>query len=109
MTFVASLRSCCALTMASAWPRRLFSMMAVWLNTLVLAEDTIGKHVPSPANLQRPVPVVEKLDVLALKALRNFGLLQDDLLAVVVEGELRANVTLLAMTQDIVQPGSGRS
>ena len=50
---------------------------------LVLAEDAIGKDVTSPADFQRLVPVVEEFDVLPLKFIRNIGLLQDDLLAVV--------------------------
>ena len=75
----------------------------------VLAEDTIGKNVTSPANFQRSVSIVEQLDVLTLQSLRNFGLLQDDLLAVVVERELCADVALLAVAEDVVQPGRSRS
>lgn len=54
-------------------------------DALILAEDAVGKHVPSPADFQRLVPVIEQLHVLACKALCHFGLLKDDLLAVVVE------------------------
>src|ERR1700754_375914 len=75
---------------------------------LILAEDAVGKNVISPANLQRLIPIVEEFDVLAFKALRNVGLLKDDPLAVVVEGELGADVALLPVTEDVVQPGSGR-
>jgi hypothetical protein len=79
------------------------------VDTLVLAEHAVGKNVASPANFQRLVPVVEQLDVLAFKALRHFGLFHDDLLAVVVEGELRADVALLTVAENVVQPRSGRS
>lgn len=78
-------------------------------DTLVLAEYVIGKHVASPAHFQRPVPVVEQLDILTFKTLRHIGLLQDDLLAVVVEGDLGPDVALLAVAENIVQPWSGRS
>jgi hypothetical protein len=44
--------------------------------------------------------VVEEFDVLALKALRDLGLFQNDLPTVVVERELGAHVALLAVTQD---------
>ena len=41
---------------------------------------------------------------MTLKALRNLRLLQDDLLAFIVESELDADIALLAMTQDVVKP-----
>ncbi len=71
-------------------------------HTLVLAEHAIGKQVLSPADLKRLVPVIEQFHVLTLKALCDLGLLQDHLLAVVVEGELGADVALFAVTEDVV-------
>ncbi len=39
-------------------------------DSLVLAEDTIGKRVAFPANFQRPVGEIVKLDILACQLLR---------------------------------------
>src|ERR1700753_491449 len=44
--------------------------------------------------------------MLACEALRDIAALEDDLLAVVVEGELGADVTLFAVAQNVVQPRS---
>jgi hypothetical protein len=66
-------------------------------NTLLFAENSIGKQESLPPDLEGPVREVVKLDVLACDVLRNVVSLQDDLLAVIVEGELRPYISLLAM------------
>ena len=73
-------------------------------HTPILFEDTIGKRDPLPAHLERPVRIVVKLDVLPAKLLRHGASLQDDLLAVVRHGKLLANVSLLAVAEDVLQP-----
>ena len=66
-------------------------------DTLVLAEDTVGKQHALPTHLKGPVEEVVELDVLAGKLLGDSASFQDDLLAVVVEAELGADVALFAM------------
>src|SRR5258707_14466720 len=75
-------------------------------NTLFLAEDTVGKRVTSPSDLQAPIRKVVKINVFTAQAFRQLTALQDDLLPVVRHSQLFADVTLFAVTQDIVQPVS---
>src|SRR6266702_7839109 len=96
--------SCCAFTTVSAWPSRLFSTTAVWLTTLILVEDPVGKHLPLPAHLQAPVGEVIEVDILAAQLLGDSTAIQDELLAIVRQGQLLANVTLFAVTEDVAQP-----
>src|ERR1700743_2127104 len=72
-------------------------------DSLIFTEDTIGKRNTVPSHLQRPVWEVVKFDIFASQALRYFVAFQDDLLAVVVEAQLRADIALFTMAQDIVQ------
>jgi len=75
-------------------------------HTLVLAEDPIGKRVALPAHLERPVGEVVDLDILTRQLVGKLTPVQDDLTAVISEAELLAHMTLLAMAQDVSQPGS---
>src|SRR5260370_41288548 len=72
---------------------------------LVLAEDAIGKRVPFPSHLERPISEVVDLDVLACQLVCQLTPLEDDLSAIVGEGKLLAEATLLAMAQDVSQTG----
>ena len=70
--------------------------------------DAIGKRDALPAHLKVPIRVVEVIDILARKFFRCLVAFQDDLPAVLVEAELRIEVALLAMAQDIGQPRLGQ-
>jgi hypothetical protein len=75
-------------------------------DALVLAEDTVGKRVAFPSHLQPGIREVVKFNVLTAKAFGDIVSFQDDLLAVKGQGQLLADVTLFAVTQDVVQPSS---
>jgi hypothetical protein len=72
---------------------------------LVFVEDAIGKQVTFPSHLERPICEVVNLDVLACQLVCQFTTLQDDLPSVVRKGKLLAEVTLLAMAEDVGQTG----
>jgi hypothetical protein len=72
---------------------------------LVLAEDAIGKRVPFPSHLERAICEVVDLDILACQLVCYLTSLENDLSAVVSQGKLLAEVTLLAMAQDVSQAG----
>jgi hypothetical protein len=61
--------------------------------------------VPFPSHLERPIREVIDVDVLACQLVCQFTALQDDLPSVVRKGKLLAEVTLLAMTEDVGQIG----
>jgi hypothetical protein len=60
-------------------------------DTLVLAEDTVGKRVTFPSDLQSAVREVIKIKILTARPLN---------------GQLLADVALFTVTEDIVQSGS---
>ena len=66
---------------------------------LVLAEDAIGKRVPFPWHLEWAICEVVDLDILACQLVCYLTS------AVVGQGKLLAEVTLLAMAQDVSQAG----
>jgi hypothetical protein len=82
----------------------LFSTTAAWFTRRVLLEDAKGKRDALPSHLERPVRIVVKLDVLSAELLRHGAALKDDLLAVVGQGKLVANVSLLTVAENILQP-----
>jgi hypothetical protein len=73
-------------------------------HALILVEDPVGKHLSLPAHLQAPISEVIEIDILAAKLLGEGTAIQDELLAIVRQGQLPANVTLFAVTQDVAQP-----
>jgi hypothetical protein len=42
-------------------------------DSLILAEDAIGKRLPFPSHFQRPVGEIEELDILATQTFGNIG------------------------------------
>jgi len=54
-----------------------------------------------PPDLQGLIGEVVDFDISASQSFSKFSLLQDDLLPVVMERQLCANIALLAMAQDI--------
>ena len=66
-------------------------------DTLILADDAVGKRDTLPAQFHRPVWIVGQLHVLAGQFLCNFAPVQDDLLPVVGHRQLGTDVALFAM------------
>jgi N-acetylglutamate synthase-like GNAT family acetyltransferase len=62
--------------------------------------------VPFPSHLERPIREVIDVDVLACQLVCQFTALQDNLPSVVRKGKLLAEVTLLAMAEDVGQARS---
>jgi hypothetical protein len=73
-------------------------------DSLVFAEDAVGKHLPLPSHLQAPLGKVVQVDVLTAETFRDIVPIEDDLLAGVGHGQLFADVTLFAVAEDVVQP-----
>lgn len=80
-----------------------------WAHPLVLVEDTVGKHVTVRTYLQPAIREGIHFDVLAAQFFAYFIAFQDELLAIVAQGELLTDVTLLTLAQDIIDVGQGRS
>jgi hypothetical protein len=72
-------------------------------DTLVLAEDTVGKRVTFLSDLQPAIGEVVKINILTAQTFREVIPFQDDLLAVVRHRQLLADVTLFTVAEDIVQ------
>jgi len=72
---------------------------------LVLAEDPVGKRVPLPSHLERPIREVVNLDILACQLVGQVTSLKYDLPAIVGESELLAYVALFPVAQDVGQTG----
>jgi hypothetical protein len=73
-------------------------------HTPIFIEDAVGKHLSLPAHLQSSIREVVEIDILAAKILGEGTAIQDELLAIVRQGQLLANMTLFAVTQDVAQP-----
>ena len=71
---------------------------------LIFLEDAIGKRVPSPAYLQWSIREVVELNILTGELFRHHVPRQDDLLPVVRQRQLRTNVALLSVAQDVADP-----
>ena len=71
-------------------------------DTLVLTENAVGERDAFRSQLQRSVREVIQLDVFAGEFFAYSIPLQDDLLAIVGQRKLRADVALLAMADNIV-------
>jgi hypothetical protein len=75
--------------------------MELGKSSLVLREDPIGKRDTLPTHLYAAVREVVKIDVLPTETIGQLAF-QDDLLALIREAELLADVTLLAVTENLV-------
>ena len=75
-------------------------------DSLVLREGPIGKRDTLPTHLYAAVWEVVKIDVLPSETISHLAGFQDDLLALIRDAELLADVTLLAVAEDLVQPAS---
>ena len=73
-------------------------------HALVLVENPVGKHLSLPAHLQTSVGKVIEVDILAAQILGEGTAIQDELLAIVRQGQLLTDVTLLAVAEDIAEP-----
>jgi hypothetical protein len=73
-------------------------------DALILVEDAVGKHAALRAHLQPAVREVVDVDILAAELFAYWATLEDQLLAVVGQGELIADMALLAVTQHVVEP-----
>ncbi len=75
------------------------------VDALVLVEGAVGKHMALGSHLQPAIREVVQIDVLAGEAFAQLTPLQDDLFAVVGQGELIANMPLFAVAENVVEPG----
>jgi len=73
-------------------------------DALVLVEDAIGKHSTLGTHLQPAIREVVEVHILATQFTGGIVLFQDNLLAVIGQSQLIANIALFAVTQDIVEP-----
>jgi hypothetical protein len=63
-------------------------------HALVFVENPVGKHLSLPAHLQTSVGKVIEVDILATQILGEGTAIQDELLALVRQGQLLTDVTL---------------
>ena len=73
-------------------------------DALILVESRVGELDPLPAELQPPVREFEAVNVFARQPAGHFVLFEDDPLPVVGEGQLTADIALIAESKDIPQP-----
>src|SRR5258705_12812107 len=99
------LMSCCAFTVCESMAQPLVLDDGCVANALVLAEDPVGKRVPLPSHLERPIREVVNLDILACQLVGQVTSLKYDLPAIVGESELLAYVALFPVAQDVGQTG----
>ena len=76
---------------------------------LILEEGSVGKHLAFGTYPQPAVREVVEVDILSDQFFAHLTALQDDLHAVIGEGELIANVALFAVAQHVVEPGRSES
>jgi hypothetical protein len=69
-------------------------------HALILVEDPVGKHLSLPAHLQTSVGKVIEVDILAAQILGEGTAIQDELLAIIRQGQLLTDVTLFAVAED---------
>jgi hypothetical protein len=75
-------------------------------DTLVFAEDPVGKQLTFPSHFKRPICEVVDLNVLTCQAIRQSASLQDDLPAIIGQAELLAYMALFTMAQDVGRRGA---
>lgn len=78
-------------------------------DALVFIEHTIGKYAAIRAHFEAAIGEVVQVDILASEFLAHSAAFQNQLLAIVGQGKLIANVTLLAMTEDVTDPARRES
>ncbi len=69
-------------------------------DTLILVEDPVRKHLPVPPCLQMSVSEVVEIDILATQLFGDNTAIQDELLAIVGQGQLLAHMPLFPVAQD---------
>ena len=73
------------------------------VHSLAFIEGAVGKQAPLRAHFQPTVREVIDVDVLAAELFADYTAFQDELLAIVSQGELIADMTLIAMAQHIIE------
>lgn len=73
-------------------------------DTLILVEDPVGKYLPVPPYLQVSIAEVVEIGILATQPFGDNTAIQDELLAIVGQGQLLGHMPLLSVAQDIAEP-----